>query len=150
MLIGSASILASAVAAWAGSSSWTGYLIDRPCARSYRDDPGALDYVRHHTRNCALMAPCRTAGYVLFAGGAWYDLDRKGNELSVQTIKASSRSRGFFVTVSGELVGKTIRVKEMKEVAEPSGQRPQSRGHLLLEPSWSKSAIWADPKWQCG
>lgn len=105
----------------AGQESISGYLIDQNCARALKDDSGALNFVRHHTRNCALLPSCRAKGYALFSDGKWFDLDLDGSKLAERIIRASKRERGFHVSVKGEVKGKIIKVERIIELKEDDG-----------------------------
>lgn len=115
-LIAAAISLAIAVRATA-SDQWSGYLIDRMCSQAHRNDPQAINYVKNHTRDCALLKPCRASGYVLYRQGRWLNLDKNGSELAAQLISKSKSSRGIYVTVDGALSGETIKVEAVKEAA---------------------------------
>lgn len=125
VLLGTGTVLT--MAAWsldlqglaAGQTHWQGYLIDRQCAESVRDDSDPKAYVLHHTKDCALMPNCRAKGYALFVDGKWYDLDKRGNELAVKILTASKKKRGFYVRVTAAVQGKLMKVESMKETEEP-------------------------------
>lgn len=100
------------------SELWKGYVIDQMCAKSHKSDPHPLNFVKNHTRDCALMEACRASGYALYSDGKWFNLDKNGNKLTEKVIAASSKSRGFHVAVQGDLAGNTIKVKDIQEAPE--------------------------------
>ena len=108
---------------WAGDqSNWQGYLIDRQCAESVREDSDPLTFVLHHKKDCALMPNCQAKGYSLFADGKWYDLDKRGNELAVKLLKASKKMRAFYVRIYGMKQGNVLKVQSMKESEAPKAK----------------------------
>lgn len=115
---------------WAGDqSNWQGYLIDRQCAESVREDSDPLAFVLHHKKDCALMPNCRAKGYSLFADGKWYDLDKRGNDLSVKLLKASKKTRAFFVQIQGTKQGNVLKVQSMKESEAPKAKNGAEKEH---------------------
>lgn len=112
-----------ASSAWAEAepkSTFSGYLVDKQCADSVRDDSDALDFIRHHTKDCSLMINCRRTGYSLYVKPDWYDLDKHGNKLAIKLLQNSRRKNGFYVDVEGSLKTGVLRVKSMKEIQEPA------------------------------
>lgn len=123
LLLGSIPVLA----AWsvgfeglaAGQTHWQGYLIDRQCAESIREDSNAKAFVLLHTKDCALMPNCKAKGYALFMDGKWYELDKRGTELAVKILTASKKERGFYVRITGAVQGKLLQVESIKESEAP-------------------------------
>lgn len=109
----------------AGGCQWQGYLLDRQCADSIREDSDPKTFILHHTKNCALMPNCRAKGYALFVDGKWYEFDKRGNELAVKLLKASKKERGFYVCVAGTAQGKVLKVQSMKEGVEPKSNETE-------------------------
>lgn len=109
----------------AQSSSITvrGFLVDRQCADSVRHDADPVAFIKHHTKDCALMPNCRARGYCLYAGGKWLNLDARGNKLAIELIQKSKRKRGFFVEMTGRKEERQFVVQAMTEVAEESAAR---------------------------
>ncbi|HEY9868424.1 MAG TPA: hypothetical protein V6D08_04610, partial [Candidatus Obscuribacterales bacterium] len=94
--------------ALAYEQQWYGYVIDRQCAESFREDTDPRAFVLHHTKACALMPNCRAKGYALFVDGKWYDFDKRGNELAVKLLQTSKRKKGFYVQVTAEARGRVL------------------------------------------
>lgn len=99
---------------------WRGYIIDRQCAESVREDSDPVPFLRHHNKDCALMPSCRRNGYSLYASGKWLDLDKKANGLIMQALKLSKRKNGFYAEVAGKMQGKVVKVEKITEIEEPS------------------------------
>lgn len=101
---------------------WQGYLVDRQCADSVREDSNPKTFVQNHTKDCSLMPNCRAKGYSLYADSTWFDLDKKGNELAVKLLTASKRNSGFYVEVTGTKQAKVLKTQSIKEIEEPKAQ----------------------------
>lgn len=106
----------------AGQEKWRGYMVDRQCADSVREDSDPKAFLQHHTKDCALMPNCRARGYSLYADGNWFDFDKAGNERAVKVLRASKRKSGFFVEVAGTAQGKVLKVGSIKEIEEPKAE----------------------------
>ncbi|HIA52557.1 MAG TPA: hypothetical protein EYN91_10775 [Candidatus Melainabacteria bacterium] len=50
----------SASAAPEPKSIFSGYLVDKQCANSVREDSDPVDFIKHHTKDCSLMINCRS------------------------------------------------------------------------------------------
>lgn len=119
MVLAIATCLAGAEVLWAVQTNWRGYIVDRQCADSVREDSDPRSFIQHHTKDCALMPNCRAKGYSLYADGKWFDFDKRGNQLAIQLLQRSKRKSGFYVDVTGSAQGKVLRVENIKEIAEP-------------------------------
>ncbi|MBX9688621.1 MAG: hypothetical protein K2X27_18070 [Candidatus Obscuribacterales bacterium] len=106
----------------AGQGKWQGYLVDRHCAESVREDSEPKVFLQHHTKDCALMPNCRARGYSLYANEKWFDFDKAGNQRAVKILQASKRKSGFFVAVIGTAQGKVLKVASIKEIEEPKAE----------------------------
>jgi len=116
----------TAAAFSAAASKWQGYLLDRQCADSVREDAEPKVFIQHHTKDCALMPNCRAKGYSVYVASTdndkWFDLDNKGNDLAVKLLKASKRRSGFYVEVTGTRQDKVLKTQSIKEIEEPKVQ----------------------------
>lgn len=102
--------------------------MDRQCADSIRQDSDPIMFIKHHTKDCALMPNCRRKGYSLYVpDGKWYELDKKGNELAVKILTASKKKSGFYVRVTAVAQGKLLKVESMKESAESNNSAEKRR-----------------------
>ncbi len=108
------------------SGKWQGYLVDRQCADSVRDDSDPRSFIQHHMKSCALMPNCKVLGYSIYTltrpKGTWFDLDKKGSELAFKLLKTSKRSNGFYVEVTGTQQNQTIKTLTLKEIDEPKAE----------------------------
>lgn len=108
------------------SSKWQGYLLDRECADSVREDSDPKTFIHYHTKDCALMANCRAKGYSIYtanaSGNKWFNLDKKGNELAVRLLKASKRRSGFYVEVIGTRENSVLKTQMIREIDVVTGQ----------------------------
>ena len=103
---------------WA--ASFSGYLIDRSCADGLKHEGKNLDsQVQHHTTTCALSADCSEAGYTLYKGGKFVDLDSKGNALAKKYFQTSKRKEGHYVSVTGDMKRDVLAATDIKEAAAP-------------------------------
>lgn len=100
--------------------TFSGYLVDKQCADSVREDSDPVDFIKHHTKDCSLMINCRRKGYSLYVKPHWYDLDKHGNKLAIKLLQNSKRRNAFFVEVEGPAKAGVLRVKSMKEIPEPA------------------------------
>lgn len=106
-------------------TKWQGYLIDRGCADSVRDDSDPTAFVQNHTKDCALMPNCRAKGYSIYATSPeykWLDLDKKGNDLALKLLKASKKRIGFYVEVTGSQKKHELKTQSIEEIDEPKAQ----------------------------
>jgi len=106
-------------------TKWQGYLVDRGCADSVRDDSDPTAFVQNHTKDCSLMANCRAKGYSIYATSPerkWLDLDKKGNDLALKLLKASKKRIGFYVEVTGTATKKVLKTQSIEEIDEPKAQ----------------------------
>lgn len=111
---------------WAADKTkWRGYLVDRNCAESVKEDSNPESFLEHHTKDCALMPNCRAKGYVIYSDHQWLSLDKRGNGLAVSLLRASKRKSGFYVEVSGARKGDAVKVQSIKEINEPKAEQKQ-------------------------
>ena len=73
------------------------------------------DTPEKHTKDC--MLKCESSGYgVITADGKdkkFVKFDSRGNELTVEALKASKKTEGLKATVVGEVSDGTIKVKSI-------------------------------------
>ncbi|MFN8656820.1 MAG: hypothetical protein U0105_10820 [Candidatus Obscuribacterales bacterium] len=116
----------TATPALAGAQTkWQGYLVDRGCADSVRNDSDPTTFVQNHTKDCALMPNCQAKGYSIYATSPeckWLDLDKKGNDLALRLLKASKRRIGFYVEVTGTAKKQVLKTQNIEEIEEPKAQ----------------------------
>ncbi len=106
-------LLVMALAGFAAAAEVTGILIDKHCQASVV--VGGQAKAQAHTRECALMPDCITAGYAVFTpAGKVVSLDAAGNKLAVKSLQASTKKNNLTVRVSGEVSGDNIKVAALK------------------------------------
>ena len=96
-----------------------GYLIDRKCMASVLEDPHPEDFIKHHTKDCSLMANCKKQGYSIYTNRRWLTLDRHGNKLAISLLEKSTRRNSFYVRVFGTVVSDRLKVKTIEEIEAP-------------------------------
>jgi hypothetical protein len=94
----------------AAEQTWTDVtVVDRMCFNKVKDHPET------HTKDCLLK--CEKSGYgVIMIDGkdkTFVKFDSKGNEMTVEALKASKKTEGLKATVVGELTDGTIKVKSI-------------------------------------
>jgi len=109
----------TSLASLCAESTWRGYITDKQCADSVREDSNPKDYLKHHTKDCALMPNCRAKGYVLYTDHQWLALDKRGNEQAIGVLKASKNNSGLYAEVTGTKKGNALAVRTIKEIAKP-------------------------------
>ena len=106
-------------AARASGHTYFGYLLDKQCSDSVRQDGDPLDFIKHHTRDCCLMINCQRKGYCLFSNGVWLTLDSQGNKLAISTLRKSKKNSAIYVRILGAAKNGLLTVKSVAEVDEP-------------------------------
>lgn len=105
----------------AETGKWQGYLVDKQCAESVKEDADPKPFIQNHTKECALMASCKVKGYCLFTDNKnWLDFDSIGNQLAIKLLKTSKKNRGFYIEVIGTYKDKKLNTQSMKEIKEPN------------------------------
>ncbi len=56
-----------------------GYIIDNKCAQEQKPESLA-EFVKTHTRECAIMPECQASGYAIFADNALIKFDSESNK----------------------------------------------------------------------
>jgi hypothetical protein len=101
--------LVAGFALTASAASVDGYLIDKMCSASKKDNP------KSHDRECALSEACQKSGYVVITSdGKLLTLDDKGNQQAIKALKASKKKDDLRVTVTGDVNGDSIKVASLK------------------------------------
>lgn len=120
MILAALTVVAVMTAAiGAEEQKWAGYLIDKQCAEAVREDPDPTAFVQRHNKDCALMPNCKKVGYSVYSSRKWFDLDREGDALAIKLLQTSKRQNGFYVEIVGSRSGKVLKVKTIREIAEP-------------------------------
>lgn len=98
----------------AKSTKLTGYLMDNMCASSHGEDDDLT--AKGHPVACSLMPSCAEGGYALVADKKVYKLDKEGNKLASEVLKATKTKKGLQVEVEGTLDGSTLHATKVSEV----------------------------------
>ena len=95
------------VSALASAETWNSLpLVDKMCVEKVKSDPD-----KHETR---CLINCAKSGYgVLMSDGTWVAFDSKGNQEALEALKATKKTEGIRVTVTGERKGDTIQVSTL-------------------------------------
>lgn len=112
----------------ASDRNYIGYLLDKQCSDSVRQDSNPLDFIKHHTRDCCLMLNCQRKGYCLFTDGVWLSLDSQGNKLAISALKRSQKNSAIYVRILGSAKKGLLIAKSVVEVDEPSSSRDSGDG----------------------
>jgi type 1 fimbria pilin len=75
----------------------TGDIIDNMCATTHKDN--LAEYVRGHTKECALMPPCVASGYSIFADGKLSKFD-KDSDAKIEGFLKKADSKVHVVVVA--------------------------------------------------
>ena len=86
---------------------------------SVLEDPHPEDFIKHHTKDCSLMANCKKQGYSIYTNRRWLTLDRHGNKLAISLLEKSTRRNSFYVRVFGTVVSDRLKVKTIEEIEAP-------------------------------
>ncbi|MBX3150335.1 hypothetical protein KF728_09325 [Candidatus Obscuribacterales bacterium] len=106
------------------TTTFYGYLVDRKCSASVREDPHPEEFIKHHTKDCSLMANCKRQGYALFVKSRWLNLDKQGNKHAIKLLERSKRNSGFYVRATGSIEGgDLLKVQTLSETEEPSADQ---------------------------
>jgi hypothetical protein len=102
--------LVSAPPAAAAEQTWKDVtVIDKMCFAKLKDTP------EKHTKTC--LQKCESSGYgVITTDGKdkkFVKFDSKGNDLTVEALKAAKKTEGLKATVVGEMSGDMIKVKSI-------------------------------------
>ena len=106
--------LVAALGCMAYAAQVQGILLDRMCSTKIvaaKDQKAA----QGHTRECALMPDCVTAGFGVFtADGSFITFDQAGNQKAEQALKTSKKQDNIKVKVTGDQSGNSIKVTAIK------------------------------------
>jgi hypothetical protein len=97
------SVVASSLALAADKvETLTGYLVDRSCAAMIKNDhQDPTQRLKDHAKKCSLEPSCCEAGYTIYSGGKWIDLDIAGSDLAKKMFIASKKNKAFMCKVTG-------------------------------------------------
>ncbi len=94
-----------------------GYILDAMCgdvlAKKQKD---LMQKASKHTRKCGLAEACAASGYGVFAEGRWVKFDAGGNTLAKAALEKSTREKGLFFSVTGQMKDGLLTVASITEV----------------------------------
>ena len=113
--------LGLSIAAFGADTAYKGYLCDKACAATGK---GAMDGAdlknRPGDHTVACQVACANSGYgLMMKDGAAYKFvpfTGKGDELATSLLKKTTRTKGMYVEVTGDLKDGSLMVSGMKEV----------------------------------
>jgi hypothetical protein len=91
--------------------TWSGYLIDKMCAKRRVGDTEKL---KAHTKTCLTEESCATSGYGLVVGKKFIPFDAKGNAVAANYLKTTPKENDFHVEVTGTMKNNKISATEIK------------------------------------
>ena len=112
--------LSLATAGFSADMTYTGYLADKSCGAagaSKMDGSNETNAPQDHTVACQIA--CAKSGYGLMVqeGTAYkfVPFDTKGSAMAMKVLKATKKTKGPMVVVTGAMKGGMIQVVTMKE-----------------------------------
>ncbi len=91
-----------------------GYVIDTQCADANKDK--LADFVKTHTKECAMLPPCHSSGYNLYSGGKLYKFDKESSDKVYDFLSKADSDLKVKVEVQHEKGGtlKLVSIKNAK------------------------------------
>jgi hypothetical protein len=93
------------------SKTWTGYLIDKMCAKRKAAD---MQKLVSHTKTCMTEESCASSGYGVVVNSKFIPFDAKGNEIAANYLKTTAKENDFQVEVTGAMKKNKIAVKSIQ------------------------------------
>ncbi|MDD2689339.1 MAG: hypothetical protein PHT41_04235 [Candidatus Omnitrophica bacterium] len=81
-----------------------GDIIDNMCATAHKDD--LADFVKTHTKECALAPACVDSGYSIFSDGKLYKFDKDSSAKVAEFLKKEDSK--LKVTVTAKMAGEEL------------------------------------------
>ncbi len=75
-----------------------------------------MQRLKDHTKSCSLEPSCCEAGYTIYSGGKWIDLDPEGNALAQKMFRASKKNKSFMCKVTGTFKRNEFHATSVAEV----------------------------------
>jgi hypothetical protein len=95
----------------------TGFLVDRSCAAMIKNDhKDPTQRLKDHTKKCSLDPTCSEAGYTVYSGGRWIDLDLAGSDLAKKMIQASKKDKALMCKITGTFKRNEFHATSLAEV----------------------------------
>jgi len=108
-------LLSSAISANAKTpapKTYSGYLMDKMCAKRKAGD---LDKMKNHSLTCLTEDGCADSGFGVVVGKKFIPFDAKGNELTANYLKTTTKEKDFQVVVTGVMKKNKIAVATFAE-----------------------------------
>ncbi|OGD11679.1 MAG: hypothetical protein A2W20_07300 [Candidatus Aminicenantes bacterium RBG_16_66_30] len=86
--------------------SFKGEIVDNMCAAENKDN--LADFLKTHTKECALMSECVASGYSIFADGKLHKFDQASNKKIEEFLRKPDSK--LQVVVKAERVGKELKL----------------------------------------
>ena len=86
--------------------SFKGDIVDNMCAAENKDN--LVEFVKTHTKECALMSDCVASGYSIFADGKLYKFDPASNKKIEEFLRRPDSKLQVFV--KAEKVGTELKL----------------------------------------
>jgi len=78
-----------------------GVIIDNQCASTQKPE-NLAEFVKTHTKECALQAPCAASGYSIFSHGKLMKFDKESNAKIVDFLKKPTNKLQVVAVVKKE------------------------------------------------
>ncbi len=86
--------------------SFKGDIVDNMCAAENKDN--LAEFLKTHTKECALMSDCVASGYSIFAEGRLYRFDQASSKKIEEFLRKTDSK--LQVVVKAEKVGKELKL----------------------------------------
>ena len=86
--------------------SFKGEIVDNMCAAENKDN--LAEFVKTHTKECALMSDCVASGYSIFADGKLHKFDQGSTKKIEEFLRKPARK--LQADVKAERVGKELKL----------------------------------------
>lgn len=92
------------------AESVEGILMDNMCMGKF--EAKGFDAAKMHTRDCALMGPCKASGFAIIqADGKVVKLDDNGNKLAIAALEDSDKEKDLQVSADGKVTNGVLATK---------------------------------------
>jgi hypothetical protein len=100
-----------------------GTLIDNHCAAMAKDN--LAEFVKTHTKACAIMPDCAASGYSIFADGKLYKFDAESSKKVEEFLKKDESK--LEVVVKAEKVDEELKLISIENQMQPGGAHGAQR-----------------------
>lgn len=111
VLVFAATAVYAAEPAKAAVETLQGTVVDNSCASGHQAD--MAEFVKTHTKECALMKDCAASGYILYTpDGKQVAFDAKSNQKIIKFLK--KKDSKLQVEITAQLTGDKLSLKSIK------------------------------------